>query len=79
MIGRLAMATRDVWHRTHLRMVVGLLLSIACLFLLLRDLDWGQVRATLSAIRWYLLLAAVVIQFVIFWAMAARCPADRAS
>lgn len=72
MIGRLAMATRSVWQRTHLRMVAGLLLSMACLILLLRDLDWAQVSATLGGIRWYLLLGAVAIEFVIFWAIAAR-------
>lgn len=72
MIGRLVMATRDIWRRTPFRMAVGLLLSAICLVLLLRDLDWDQVSATLGRIRWYLLLAAVTIEFAIFWGIAAR-------
>lgn len=72
MIRRFAVATRNIWRRPHLRMAVGLFLSAVCLILLLRDLDWDQVSATLGEIRWYLLLAGVGVEFLIFWAIAAR-------
>lgn len=72
MIGRFTAVAQDIWRRAHLRMVLGLLLSVVCLILLLRDLDWNQVKGTLNGIRWYLLLAGVTIEFVIFWAIAAR-------
>jgi uncharacterized protein (TIRG00374 family) len=70
-IGRTDMANQNVF-RTRLRVVAGLLFSIVCLILLLRDLDWELVRVTLSGVRWYLLLVAVGIEFILFWAIAAR-------
>jgi uncharacterized protein (TIRG00374 family) len=58
--------------RPYLQMAFGLLLSLICLVLAFWGVRWDVVAVTLSQVRMLLLLAAVCIEFLTFWAIAAR-------
>ena len=53
-------------------MVLGLLLSLVCLVLVVRDVQWEVVAATLGEVHLLLLVAAVAVEFLTFWAIAVR-------
>ena len=55
-----------------LRMAFGLLLSLACLVLLLRGVEWRVVEATLADTQLLLLATAVGVELLTFWAIASR-------
>ena len=55
-----------------LRTAFGLLLSLACLVLLLRGVDWRVVEATLADTQLLLLATAVGVELLTFLAIAAR-------
>jgi glycosyltransferase 2 family protein len=58
--------------RPVVRMALGLLISALCLFLAFRGVRLEEVAAVLGQARPLLLLAAVGVEFLIFWAIAAR-------
>lgn len=58
--------------RLYVRMALGLLLSLLCLVLAFWGVRWDVVAVTLGQVRILLLLAAVGIEFLTFWAIAAR-------
>lgn len=53
-------------------MALGLSLSLACLVLLLRGVQWKVVEATLAETRLLLLALALGVELLTFWAIAAR-------
>jgi hypothetical protein len=55
-----------------LRIFLGLLISLCCLVLVLRGVQWDAVAATLGDMRLLPLIAAVAVEFLTFWAIAAR-------
>ena len=55
-----------------LRILLGLLVSFCCLVLVLRGVQWDAVGAILGNVRLTLLIAAVAVEFLTFWAIAAR-------
>lgn len=60
--------------RVHgrLRIFLGLLVSLICLVLVLRGVQWDAVVAALGEIRYLPLMAAVGVEFLTFWAIAVR-------
>ncbi len=59
------------WQRAP-HLVLGLLLSLACLVLVVRGVQWNVVAAALREIHLPLLAAAIGVEFLTFWAIAAR-------
>lgn len=59
-------------RRSSLRMIAGLLLSLICLVLVVRDVQLDAVLATLAKVRLLPLLAAVGVEVLTFWAIAVR-------
>jgi uncharacterized protein (TIRG00374 family) len=61
-------------QRTHgpLRVLLGLLISLCCLVLVLRGVQWDAVAAILGDLRPLPLVAAIAVEFLTFWAIAAR-------
>lgn len=55
-----------------LRLFLGALVSFCCLVLVLRGVQWAAVAAAFSSLRLLPLLAAVAVEFLTFWAIAAR-------
>ena len=55
-----------------LRLFLGLLVSLCCLVLVLRGVQWDAVAAILGDMRLLPLVAAVAVEFLTFWAIAAR-------
>lgn len=55
-----------------LRLFLGLLVSLCCLVLVLRGVQWDAVAAILGDMRLLPLIAAVAVEFLTFWAIAAR-------
>jgi uncharacterized membrane protein YbhN (UPF0104 family) len=55
-----------------LRIFLGLLISLCCLVLVLRGVHWDAVAAILGGMRLLPLVAAVAVEFLTFWAIAAR-------
>lgn len=66
------MAELRLRRQALLRTALGLLLSLACLVLLLRGVQWKVVEATLAQIRLPLLAVAVGVELFTFWAIAVR-------
>ena len=58
--------------RGSVRLLLGLLVSFLCLVLVLRGMQWDAVVAILGSVRLVLLAAAVAVEFLTFWAIAAR-------
>lgn len=58
--------------RGWLRVLVGALISLCCLVLVLRGVEWNAVAASFGSLRLLPLLAAVTLEFLTFWAIAAR-------
>ena len=58
-------------HRS-LRILLGLLVSLCCLVLVLRGVQWDAVAAILGNVRMMPLMAAVTVEFLTFWAIASR-------
>ena len=54
------------------RLLLGLLVSFFCLVLVLQGVQWDAVVASLGNVRLDLLAVAVVVEFLTFWAIAAR-------
>lgn len=59
---------RQAW----IRIALGLSLSLACLVLLLRGVQWRVVEATLAETRLLLLALAVGVEMLAVWTIAAR-------
>jgi uncharacterized protein (TIRG00374 family) len=59
---------------THspLRILLGLLVSLLCLVLVLRGVQWDAVVTILGSVRLVPLAAAIAVEFLTFWAIAAR-------
>jgi glycosyltransferase 2 family protein len=55
-----------------LRILLGTLISLCCLVLVLRGVQWDVVAGVLGNMRLLLLAAAVAVEFLTFWAIAAR-------
>jgi uncharacterized protein (TIRG00374 family) len=55
-----------------LRILLGLLVSLCCLVLVLRGVQWDAVAAILGDMRLVPLVAAIAVEFLTFWAIAAR-------
>jgi uncharacterized protein (TIRG00374 family) len=55
-----------------IRLFLGLLVSLCCLVLVLRGVQWDAVAAILGDMRLLPLSAAVAVEFLTFWAIAAR-------
>jgi hypothetical protein len=58
--------------RRLLRILLGTLISLCCLVLVLRGVQWGAVASVLGNMNLLLLVAAVAVEFLTFWAIAAR-------
>jgi len=56
----------------RLRIVLGALISLGCLVLVLRGVQWDAVAAAFGSLRLLPLAAAVALEFLTFWAIAAR-------
>jgi uncharacterized protein (TIRG00374 family) len=70
--GQLSTREERSWMHVPLRIFLGLLVSLCCLALVLRGVQWDVVAATLGEIRLAPLLGAVAVEFLTFWAIAAR-------
>ena len=70
--GQLSM--KQTRKRAHgpLRIFLGLLISLCCLVIVLRGVQWDAVAAILGDMRLAPLMAAVAVEFLTFWAIAAR-------
>jgi uncharacterized membrane protein YbhN (UPF0104 family) len=58
--------------RCLLRILLGTLISLCCLVLVLRGVRWSAVASVLGNMHLLLLVAAVAVEFLTFWAIAAR-------
>ncbi len=56
----------------RLRVLFGVLVSFCCFVLLLRGVQWDAVAAAFGGMRLLPLLVAIAIEFITFWAIAAR-------
>jgi uncharacterized protein (TIRG00374 family) len=64
----------QVRKRVHgpLRILLGLLVSLCCLVLVLRGVQWDAVVTIFADVRLIPLLAAIAVEFLTFWIIAAR-------
>ena len=58
--------------RRTVRILLGTLISLCCLVLVLRGVQWDVVAGALGNMRLLFLVAAVAVEFLTFWAIAAR-------
>lgn len=58
--------------RRRPRLLLGALLSLICLVLVLRGVQWDAVARALGELDWLLFAAAIAVEFLTFWAIAAR-------